>query len=373
MTTSFFKRAADAQPVEREERNDTESMAEQKPAKQSVVRPTRRPESLDSQEWSEASEAREERNERGFQAAKRYSDRSASGVRDFTDRRERPARPAREDRPARPDRDYADRGPKKERRERVVEPKEAPENVIFGIHPLREAIEAERPIEKLYLRRSKPGDRGGEAIKEIENMATMAGINMQFVPVEKLDRLTRRNNHQGVVAVLPPIEYAEIADVLDLKPTLLLVLDGVTDVRNFGAIARSAECAGVNAIVVGAKNCAPINGEAMKSSAGALSRIPVCRVGSLRNTLRTIQLAGVQLVAATEKSDETIYETNLSIPTAIIMGSEERGISSDTLKLCDAKASIPLTGVIESLNVSAAAAVLLFEASRQRSVLAKEV
>lgn len=351
MKSSFFKRAADAEAVEQ--------APDKKPAKQFVVRPAR-PVNLDREEWSEQSEEREERRARVDRAVREYSDRP--------ERSERRDRPENKERGNDKFHDKKDRYDKKDKRDRAAEPREAPENVIFGIHPVREAIEAERPIEKLYLRRSKPGDRGGESIAEIEELANQVGLNIQFVPAEKLDKLTRRNNHQGVVAVIPPIEYAEISDVLDRKPTLILVLDGVTDVRNFGAIARSAECAGVDAIVVGAKNCAPINGEAMKSSAGALSRIAVCRVGSLRNTLRTIQMADIQLVAATEKSDDTIYNTDLRRPSAIIMGSEERGISSDTLKLCDAKVSIPLAGSIESLNVSAAAAVMLFEAIRQRSV-----
>ncbi len=236
-----------------------------------------------------------------------------------------------------------------------------PENLIFGVHPVREALEAGKQLEKLYTIK-----RGNESLQEIERLAEEAGVVIQYVPTPKLDYLSKLNNHQGVVATLAEIEYADIDEILEREPKLLLVLDGVTDVRNFGAIARSAECSGVDAIIISAKNSAPINGEAMKSAAGALSRIPVCKVGSLRNTLKTIQLSGVQLVAATEKTEQTIFDIDLTTPTAIIMGSEQKGISGDTLKLCDQKGAIPLLGSIESLNVSAAAAVILFEVIRQR-------
>lgn len=236
-----------------------------------------------------------------------------------------------------------------------------PENLIFGIHPIREALEAGTQLEKIYTIK-----RGNDSIQEIIGIAEERGVVIQYVPTPKLDYLSKQNNHQGVVATVAQIEYAELGEIMEKEPKLLLVLDGVTDVRNFGAIARSAECSGVDAIIVSSKNSAPINGEAMKSAAGALSRIPVCKVGSLRNALKTVQLAGVQLVAATEKTESSIYDIDLTTPTAIIMGSEQRGISSETLKLCDSRGSIPMLGTIESLNVSAAAAVILYEAVRQR-------
>lgn len=236
-----------------------------------------------------------------------------------------------------------------------------PENLIFGIHPVREALAAGQQLEKIYTVK-----RGNDSILEIIELAEEAGTVIQYVPTPKLDYLSKQNNHQGVVATLAQIEYAELSEVLEKEPKLILVLDGVTDVRNFGAIARSAECSGVDAIIVSAKNSAPINGEAMKSAAGALSRIPVCKVGSLRNALKSVQLAGIKLLAATEKTEDSIYDIDLKEPVAIIMGSEQRGISSETLKLCDYRGSIPMLGTIESLNVSAAAAVILYEAVRQR-------
>ena len=268
------------------------------------------------------------------------------------------------------------RQPQKER--------EAPENVIFGIHPVREAIDIGQPIEKIYIRRvgddRESGARKGAgsvpmsnntALEEIKAMAAHNNIPVQDVPVEKLDRLTRRNNHQGVVAVTPPIEYADINEIIDKlanaeTPALIVALDGITDVRNFGAIARSAECAGADALVISAKSSAPVNSEAMKSSAGALSIIPVSRVGSLRNTLKQLQMTGMKLIAATEKCDTLVYEADFKGPSVIILGSEDKGISPDILRMCDYKTAIPLLGKIESLNVSAAGAILLFEAVRQR-------
>lgn len=271
----------------------------------------------------------------------------------------------------------------------MVEAKEAPENVIYGIHPVREAIEIGTAIEKIYVRRSGDDRENGArsnydqnafgrqtptnnaALDAIRDMAAEHNIPVQEVPVEKLDRLTRRNPHQGVVAVVPAIEYADIDELIEKLeqrdvPALIIVVDGVTDVRNFGAIARSAECAGADALIMGAKNAAPVNSEAMKSSAGALSIIPVCRVGSIRNTLKKLQISGMQLVAATEKSSDMIFEADMTLPTVLIMGGEERGISGDVLNMCDKRIAIPLLGKIESLNVSAAAAVLLYEAVRQR-------
>lgn len=333
----------------------------------SDAKPAAKPQNFDSSDWNEEAESRPVIVERPRKPRAVQGDRPAFTPRERTEGSRRAERDDRQTKARLPRGERPDF--RKAEKRSPEEPKEAPENVIYGIHPIIEALEAEQPIEKIYLRRATPGEphKSSEPIAEIEKLAQMANVPVQWVPIEKLDRLTRRNNHQGAVAVVPPIEYVEVAEILDRKPTLILVLDGVTDVRNFGAIARSAECAGVDAIIIGAKNCAPINGEAMKSSAGALSRIAVARVGSLRNTLRTIQLADIKLVAATEKGSTSLFKADLREPCAIIMGSEERGISSDTLKLCDTMVNIPLRGSIESLNVSAAAAVLLFEALRQRS------
>ncbi len=239
------------------------------------------------------------------------------------------------------------------------------DNIIFGIRPVAEAIEAGRQIEKLYMRKGADG----QLMSELRDLCLRHRVRIQEVPIEKLNRLTR-GNHQGVVAQIAAIEYAALEDIFERVPDdetpLVVVFDGVTDVRNFGAIARSAECAGAHGLIVPLKNAAPVNSEAIRSSAGALTAIPVCRVGSIRNTLKQLQAEGYKIVAATEKSRKLLYDADFTGPTAIVMGNEERGISREVLKLCDEQIAIPMIGHIESLNVSAAAAVMLFEVVRQR-------
>ena len=245
------------------------------------------------------------------------------------------------------------------------------ENLVFGIRPVVEAIEAGKQIEKLYIRKGAEG----QLMTELRDLCLRHRIRTQEVPVEKLNRLTR-GNHQGVVAQISPIGYVELNDILERVPEdetpLIVLFDGVTDVRNFGAIARSAECAGAHGLIAPLKNSAPVNAEAIRASAGALTTIPVCRVGSIRNTLKTLQAEGFQVVAATEKSRKLLYDADLRRPTALVMGAEETGISKEVLKLCDERLAIPLIGRIESLNVSAAAAVMLFEVVRQRIGAATE-
>ncbi len=271
------------------------------------------------------------------------------------------------------------------------------DNLIFGLRPVIEAIEAGRQIEKIYIKK----DAQGVLLGELREIARAQHIHIQEVPVEKLDRLTRsfaskgtngRNaddiggrgadakmagaknhktvNHQGVVAQISAIIYADIDEILAAVPEgvpgLVVVFDGVTDVRNFGGIARSAECAGAHGLIVPTKNAAPVNADALKASAGALNIIPVSRVGSIRNTLKLLQAEGFQIVASTEKSEKPLYAADLTRPTAIVMGSEDVGISKEVLKLCNEQVSIPLRGRIESLNVAAAAAVMLYEVVRQR-------
>ena len=229
-------------------------------------------------------------------------------------------------------------------------------NLIFGIRPVVEAIEAGREIEKLYIRKGAEG----QLMTELRDLCLRHRVRVQEVPVEKLNRLVR-GNHQGVVAQIAAIAYVQLDDILERVPDdetpLVVVFDGVTDVRNFGAIARSAECAGAHGLIAPLKNSAPVNAEAIRASAGALTTIPVCRVGSIRNTLKTLQAEGFQVVAATEKSRKLLYDADLRRPTALVMGAEETGISKEVLKLCDERLAIPLIGRIESLNVSAAAAV----------------
>ncbi|MCD7970028.1 MAG: 23S rRNA (guanosine(2251)-2'-O)-methyltransferase RlmB [Alistipes sp.] len=240
------------------------------------------------------------------------------------------------------------------------------DNIIFGIRPVIEAVNAGKQIERVWFRKGADG----QLLGELRELCKKKGIGTQEVPVEKLNRLTR-GNHQGVVARISAIGYAELHDIIDSVPAgetpLLVLFDGVTDVRNFGAIARSAHCAGAHGLIVPAKNSAPVTADAVRASAGALTRIPVCRVGSIRNALKTLINNGYGIAAATEKGDTTLYEADLARPVCIVMGSEEAGISKEVLKLCDASLSIPMHGEIASLNVSAAAAVILFEAVRQRT------
>lgn len=239
------------------------------------------------------------------------------------------------------------------------------DNIIFGLRPVIEAIEAGREIERLYIRKGAEG----QLMSDLKDLCARSRIHFQEVPVEKLNRLTR-GNHQGVVAQTAMIGYATLEDILERIPDdeapLIVVLDGVTDVRNFGAIARSAECAGAHGLIISLKNAAPVNAESIKSSSGALSVIPVHRTGSIRNTLKILSGQGMQIVAATEKSRKVLFDADFSKPTVIVMGGEEKGISKEVLKLCDEQLAIPMIGHIESLNVSAAAAVMLFETVRQR-------
>ena len=239
------------------------------------------------------------------------------------------------------------------------------DNLIFGIRPVAEAIEAGKQIEKLYIRKGADG----QLMSELRDLCVRHRVHYQEVPVEKLNRLTR-GNHQGVVAQTAAIAYVELADILERVPEdetpLVVVFDGVTDVRNFGAIARSAECAGAHGLITPLKNSAPVNAEAIRSTAGALTPIPAYRVGSIRNTPRQLVTKGLQMVPATETSRKLLYDADFRRPTALVMGAEDTGISKEVLKLCDEQLAIPLIGHIESLNVSAAAAVMLFEVVRQR-------
>lgn len=238
--------------------------------------------------------------------------------------------------------------------------------IVFGIRPVMEAIKAGSEIEKLMVQK----DQHGPLILELLKTAKDYKIPVSQVPVEKLNNITRKN-HQGVIAFVSPIVYASldniVSDVFQSgKVPLLLILDRITDVRNFGAIARTAECLGVNAIVIPSRGSALITADAIKTSAGALNFIPVCREENLKATITYLKDSGIQIVGCTEKSEKNLYEADYTIPTAIIMGSEEDGISPEYLKRCDQKVRIPMSGQIESLNVSVAAGMILYEANRQR-------
>jgi len=195
-------------------------------------------------------------------------------------------------------------------------------------------------------------------------------INYKHVPLEKINRLTRKN-HQGVFAFISPIDFHNIEDVIpklyeEGKNPLVLVLDRITDVRNFGAIARTAECAGVDTILIPEQNAAAINADAIKTSAGALHKVTVCRTWNLKLALQFMKESGIQLIGCTEKTQDDMYKPDYTTPTAIIIGSEEDGVSPEFLKMCDSRAKIPMNGKIASLNVSVATGVILYEAIRQR-------
>jgi len=240
------------------------------------------------------------------------------------------------------------------------------DNLIFGIRAVIEAINADKNIDKILLQKGL----SNELFNQLRQALRGKEIPYQFVPPEKLKRLTDKN-HQGVIAYVAEVVYYDLEDVLAQtyekgKTPLILILDRVTDVRNFGAIARSAECAGVDAIVIPSRGAAQINGDAIKTSAGALHRLPVCREENLKQTIETLKESGLQIVACHEKTDKLIYDVDLKQPTAIIMGSEEDGISGEYLKRSDVQVKIPMAGNIASLNVSVATGIILFEAVHQR-------
>ncbi len=238
---------------------------------------------------------------------------------------------------------------------------------VFGTRAVIEAIKTGRFIERIFLKKGLKN----ELSQELFQLIREEQIPFQFVPIEKINRITRKN-HQGVLALLSPIEYQNIETLLPGiyetgKDPFFLILDQVTDVRNFGAIVRSAECAGVNAIIIPEKGTARIGGDAVKTSAGAIHHIPICKVQSLSKSIIFLKNSGIKVAAATEKATTLYTNAKLNIPLAIVMGSEESGISKPVLELADELLSIPILGKIESLNVSVAAAIMLYEVVRQKS------
>lgn len=238
---------------------------------------------------------------------------------------------------------------------------------IFGIRAIIEAIQSESTLQKIYLQK----DLKGNLYRELNDLIKAHNIATSFVPVEKLNYLSKNNNHQGAVASISPIDYHDletlVESVVTTKATpLFLLLDQITDVRNFGAIIRTAECCGVHGIIVQNQGSAPLNAEAIKTSAGAAFKVPICRVNHLKDALFLLQASDIQLVAATEKTEATLYDVDFKIPTAIIMGSEHKGVNPSILKMVNAKAKLPLLGDVESLNVSVACGAFLYEVVRQR-------
>ena len=239
--------------------------------------------------------------------------------------------------------------------------------MIYGTRAVIEAILAGKNIDKVMIQSGLSND----LIKELIAVARNNNVPIVFVPPEKLKRLSTKN-HQGVICLLSSISFASLDNLIfnaynEGREPFFLILDRITDVRNFGAIVRTAECAGVDGIILAEKGNAPITSDAMKTSAGALNHVPICREKDMKKTLNLLHENGIRLVACTEKTDKSIYETNLTGPLALILGSEEDGISDTLLRDSDELARIPLKGKIESLNVSVAAGIALYEAVRQHS------
>ncbi|MBD5303719.1 MAG: 23S rRNA (guanosine(2251)-2'-O)-methyltransferase RlmB [Bacteroides sp.] len=239
---------------------------------------------------------------------------------------------------------------------------------IFGIRAVIEAIEAGKNIDKVLVRRDFTGDLARELYAKIKEY----GIVMQRVPVEKLNRITMKN-HQGAIALLSPIEYQKLENLVPLfyeegRNPLVVVLDGLTDTRNFGAIGRTAACAGVDAIVIPERNSVSVTPDAVKTSAGGLFHVPVCREKDTLSAVKFLKDNGYHIVGATEKGASPYTQADYTVPVAIVMGSEDLGISDSVIRACDELAAIPIVGKIESLNVSVAAGVMIYEALRQRGV-----
>ena len=238
---------------------------------------------------------------------------------------------------------------------------------IFGLRAIIEAINSGSTINKVYLQK---GLRG-QLFFELESLIKQHKISSSFVPVEKLDRLSKNKNHQGAVAQISPIEFAELEQLIEStleknKTPLFLILDQVSDVRNFGAIIRSAECTQVDGIIIQQSGSAPVNAETIKTSAGAAFKVPISRVNHIKDAIYTLKASEISIVAATEKTDDLLYDIDLNQPLAIVMGSEHKGVSNSVLKIVDHRAKLPLLGEIDSLNVSVACGAFLYETIRQR-------
>ncbi|MFL9845818.1 23S rRNA (guanosine(2251)-2'-O)-methyltransferase RlmB [Flavobacterium rhizosphaerae] len=240
------------------------------------------------------------------------------------------------------------------------------EHQIFGIRAIIEALQAGREIDKVFVQKDAQGDLMRDLLKALKQHS----INFSYVPVEKLNRLTP-GNHQGAVASISPVKFHDLETLVEQvlesgKTPLFLILDQLSDARNFGAIIRTAECTGVDGIIVQKQGSAPVNGDTVKTSAGAVFNVPICKVEHIKDAIFHLQGSGIATVAATEKTDDTIYDINFNQPIAIIMGSEDRGINPSVLKIVDEKAKLPMFGSISSLNVSVACGAFLYEAVRQR-------
>ncbi|MBR6248097.1 MAG: 23S rRNA (guanosine(2251)-2'-O)-methyltransferase RlmB [Muribaculaceae bacterium] len=237
---------------------------------------------------------------------------------------------------------------------------------IYGLRAVIEALEAARDIDKILLKR----DMNGESVQQLLALAREHQVPVQRVPVQRIERVTRKN-HQGVVALMAAVTYYKLEQVLPMiydngDNPFFVILDGVTDVRNFGAIARTCECAGVSAIVIPETGSVSVNGDAVKTSAGALNYLPVCRERNIVEAVRYLRDSGVTIVSTSDKNAVTYTSANLTGPVAIVLGAEDRGISPEVMRLCDVRCTIPEFGNIHSLNVSVAAGIMIYEVVRQR-------
>ena len=238
---------------------------------------------------------------------------------------------------------------------------------IFGLRAIIEAIQSGSTINKVYLQKGLRGN----LFFELETLIKKNKIATSFVPVEKLDRLSKNKNHQGAVAQISPVEFVDLEALVEStleKSTspLFIILDQISDVRNFGAIIRSAECTGVDGIIIQQSGSAPINAETIKTSAGAAFKVPISRVSHIKDAIYTLQASDISIIAATEKTENLIFDLDLTKPMAIVMGSEHKGVNPSVLKIVDEKAKLPLYGDIDSLNVSVACGAFLYETIRQR-------
>ena len=241
------------------------------------------------------------------------------------------------------------------------------ETLLFGIYPVIEALKAKQTIDKAYVQKGLQSPKIDAIVADLEALNT----TISYVPLEKMEKLCR-SNHQGIILISSPIEFVALETmveaVLESKKTpLFLILDQISDVRNFGAILRTAECTGVDGVIIQKKGGAPVSGDTVKTSAGAIFNIPICKVDHIKDAIYYLQGSGITTIAATEKTQDTIYNLELNEPMAIVMGSEGLGVSKSVLTIVDKKASLPLLGVINSLNVSGACGALLYEVVRQRS------
>lgn len=240
--------------------------------------------------------------------------------------------------------------------------------MIFGARAVIEAIQAGKEIEKILIKKDIKSELSRELFAAVKDTL----IPVQRVPVERINRITKKN-HQGVIAFISPITYERTENLVPFlfeqgKNPMMIMLDGVTDVRNFGAIARTCECAGVDAIIIPSKNSVSVNADAIKTSSGALHTLPVCRENNLTETIRFLKDSGFKIIAATEKGDYDYTKANYKDPVCIIMGAEDTGVPYEHLALCDEWVKIPLFGNIESLNVSVAAGILIYESVKQRVI-----